>query len=199
MKKACKNSVIGIDRTFNLGACFVTTTIFQDRNLRRKGKDVSPILMGPLYLHWDGTFHTYQRFFSHLAAILDCSLEETELSTNSLIIGTDEEKALVKAIKSSFPQAKLTLCTLHLEENLKRQLKNKIGMPDKTSKEIVDEIFGPNGLTNLDTSVAFMKKSAELETKYKDQIGSYLTDKLIPSIREYVHDVSKNDSRVPIR
>ena len=43
-----------------------------------------------------------------------------------------------------------------------------------------------------------MKKSAELETKYKDQIGSYLTDKLIPSIRAHVHDVSKNDSRVPI-
>ena len=71
-------------------------------------------------------------------------------------------------------------------------------MPDKTSKEIVGEIFGPNGLTNLDTSAAFVQKSAELETKYKDQIGSYLTDKLIPSIREYVHDVSKTDCRVPI-
>ena len=58
------------------------------------------------------------RDFSHLAVILDCSLEGTELGPNRLIIGTDEEKALVKAIKSNFPQAKLTLCTRHLEENL---------------------------------------------------------------------------------
>ena len=32
LKKTCKTSVICIDRTFNLGACFVTTAIFQDRN-----------------------------------------------------------------------------------------------------------------------------------------------------------------------
>ena len=44
LSKACKTSVIGIDRTFNLGPCFVTTTVFQDQNLKRKGKDVSPIL-----------------------------------------------------------------------------------------------------------------------------------------------------------
>ena len=64
LKKTCKTSVICIDRTFNLGACFVTTAIFQDRNLRRKGKDVSPVLMGSLYLHNDGTFYAYQRFLA---------------------------------------------------------------------------------------------------------------------------------------
>ena len=66
LAKACKTSasVIGIDRTFNLGPCFVTTTAFQDQNLKRKGNDVSPILLGPLFLHWDRSFHTYQRFFT---------------------------------------------------------------------------------------------------------------------------------------
>ena len=90
--KDTKNSVVGIDRTFNLGACFLTTTLFQDQNLKRKGKETSPILLGPLYLHWDGTFHTYQRFFSHLAAVLDHPMHEAELGTNNLIVGSDEEK-----------------------------------------------------------------------------------------------------------
>ena len=58
LKKASKTSVIGVDRTFNLGPCYVTTTVLQDHNLKRKGKDVSPILLGPLYLHWDGNFKT---------------------------------------------------------------------------------------------------------------------------------------------
>ena len=98
----------------------------------------------------------------------------------------------------SFPQAKLTLCTRHLEENLKRQLKNKIGIPKKNSKEIVNEIFGPDGLTELNTSVAFAEKSAEIERKYKEKIGTYLTDKLLPSIKEYIFEVSKNDDRIPL-
>ena len=162
LAKASKTSVIGIDRTFNLGPCFVTTTVFQDHHLKRKGKQVSPILLGPVYLHWDGTFQTYQRFFTHLAAVLDQPLLETELGTSELIVGSDEEKALVKVVKCSFPDAKLTLCTRHLEENLKRQLKNKIGMPEKQSARIVEEIFGTGGLTSLDTSVSFADKALEI-------------------------------------
>ena len=51
----------------------------------------------------------YQRFFTHLAAVLDQPLLETELGTSELIVGSDEEKALVKAVKCSFPDAKLTM------------------------------------------------------------------------------------------
>ena len=196
--KASKTSVIGIDRTFNLGACFLTTTVFQDQNLRQKGKEVSPILLGPLYLHWDGTFHTYQRFFSHLASVMENSDLKTSLGTNNLVIGSDEEKALVKAVQHSFPQAKLTLCTRHLEENLKRHLKNKVGMPENESKNVVRDVFGSDGLTNLNSSVLFVEKSSELERKYRETVGNYLTEKLIPSIRKFIHDVSKNDGRIPL-
>ena len=76
-----------------------------------------------------------------MAAVLDQPLLETELETSKLILGSDEEKALVKAVKCSFPDAKLTLCTRHLEKNLKRQLKNKIGMPKKQSAKTVEEIL----------------------------------------------------------
>ena len=198
LAKASRISVIGIDRTFNLGPCFVTTTVFQDRNLKRKGKEVSPILLGPMYLHWDGTFHTYQRFFSHLSAVIDQPLTETELGVSNLIVGSDEEKALVKAIKSSFCEVKLTLCTRHLEENLKRQLKNKIGMPDKESKQIGNEIFGPDGLISLDTTVSFAEKACDLERNYKDKVGPYLTEKLIPTIKEHVFKIYKSDTRLPL-
>ena len=198
LAKACKTSVIGIDRTFNLGPCFVTTTVFQDQNLKRKGKDVSPMLLGPLFLHWDGSFHTYQRFFTHLAAVLETPLLDAELGTSDLVVGSDEEKALVKAVKCSFSDAKFTLCTRHLEENLKRQLKNKVGMPEKSSKQIVGEIFGPDGLTSLDTSVSFAQKASEIERRFGEKVGSYLTEKLIPTIREHVFEISKTDERIPI-
>ena len=51
---------------------------------------------------------------------------------------------------------------------------NKIGMPESQSKTIVQDIFGVDGLTSLDTSVAFSKKSREIEEQYKN-VGPYLT------------------------
>ena len=57
MKSAVHSgNVIGIDRTFNLGACFVTTMVFQNNNVVRKGTNTSPITLGPTYLHWDGSY-----------------------------------------------------------------------------------------------------------------------------------------------
>ena len=83
-------------------------------------------------------------------------------------------------------------------ENLKRQLKNKVGMPEKSSKQIVGEIFGPDGLTSLDTSVSFAQKASEIERRFGEKVGSYLTEKLIPTIREHVFEISKTDERIPI-
>ena len=159
---------------------------------------MSPPFFGDLCIHWDGSFHTYQRFFTHLAAVLEKPLLDTELGTSDLVVGSDEENALVKAVKCSFSNAKLTLCTRHLEENLKRQLKNKIGMPEKSSKQIVGEIFGPDGLTNLDTSVSFAEKASEIERRFREKVESYLTDKLIPTIREHAVEILKTDERIPI-
>ena len=49
--KSCmqNGSIIGIDRTFNLGACYVTCMVYQNPKLLRKGQDVSPVLLGPVF------------------------------------------------------------------------------------------------------------------------------------------------------
>ena len=190
---------VNVDRTFNLGACFVTTTVFQESKLKRKGKVTSPIIMGPIYLHWDGSFHSYQRFFTHIAAMLDATISYTLLSVNNLVIGSDEEKAFVKAMKSSFPDSQLTLCTRHLSENVARHLRCKVGVNGHQSKQIITELFGENGLIELDTTVDFTSKVTEIERKYSTLLGGYLTDKVIPTIREYVHRARKRDSRIPLQ
>ena len=56
-------SVLGIDRTFNLGGCFATTLVYQHKNLLRKGKTNAPIFLAAIFLHWDGLYTTYHRFF----------------------------------------------------------------------------------------------------------------------------------------
>jgi hypothetical protein len=49
-----------------------------------------------------------------LASVIDTNISEALLRVNDIVVGSDEEKALVKAIKSSFPNSELTLCTRHL-------------------------------------------------------------------------------------
>ncbi|VDI59575.1 Hypothetical predicted protein [Mytilus galloprovincialis] len=66
-------------------------------------------------------------FFTHIASVLDTTISDTLLSYSNLVIGSDEEKALVKAIKDSFPTSELTLCTRHLSENVTRHLRTKNG------------------------------------------------------------------------
>jgi hypothetical protein len=41
--------------------------------------------------------------------VIDTNISETLLSVNDIVVGSYEEKALVKAIKSSFPNSDLTL------------------------------------------------------------------------------------------
>jgi transposase-like protein len=69
--------------------------------------------------------------------MLDTTISYTLLSVNNLVIGLDEEKALVKAIKSSFPNSELTLSTRHLSENVARHLRCKVGVNDHQSKQII--------------------------------------------------------------
>lgn len=124
LRTSIKNGcIIGIDRTFNVGSCYLTVTIFKNKSILKNETGEPPIMLGPMYLHWDGSYHTYQRFLSHLQS----ALRDIE---QKIIFGTDGEKALSNAIKTCFPTAIHTLCTRHLKENLIHNLKNVLAHPE---------------------------------------------------------------------
>ncbi len=104
-------------------------------------------MLGPLFLHWDGTYQTYQRFFSHLRTKFDANINK-EVGLCDLIIGSDEEKAILKAVGQSFPSATQLLCQRHLEQNVRWYLQHKVGVADKLKNEIIASIFGKDGMIN---------------------------------------------------
>ncbi|CAB4015460.1 Hypothetical predicted protein [Paramuricea clavata] len=171
IKKFCltseNTSILGVDRTFNLGACFVTLTVFKNSYLLRRSTQLSPIMLGPLFLHWDGTCQTYQRFFSHLRTKFDANFH-TEVGLCDLIIGSDEEKAIMKAVQQSFPYATQLLCQRQLEQNVRRYLQHKVGVPDQLKNEITSLIFGKDGLINSKDLVDFELTSMEMSNKFLD-------------------------------
>jgi len=44
-------SVLGFDKTFNLGAMFVTPSVYKNSALVRRRSNESPIFIGPLFIH----------------------------------------------------------------------------------------------------------------------------------------------------
>ena len=51
--------ILGIDRTFNLGPVFVTNCVYKNSKVVRKETGDHPIFIGPMFLHWEGSFLTY--------------------------------------------------------------------------------------------------------------------------------------------
>lgn len=59
-------SVIGIDRTFNLGSCYVTAMTFKHQaDVQRETKG-NPIMLGPIMLHYESDFKAYTTFPQHI-------------------------------------------------------------------------------------------------------------------------------------
>ncbi|KAG0724914.1 hypothetical protein GWK47_039633 [Chionoecetes opilio] len=155
---AKSDHVLGIDRTFNTGACFVTTLVYKNLRVLRSTTREHPIVLGPIFLHWDATYDTYHTFLAHIKRELESDLAAAEFN-----IGSDEEAALVKAATDLFPKATRYLCTKHLRDNASRYLSHQVGASSKDRNKITDDIFGTDGLINLDSTFHFEQKANDLQ------------------------------------
>jgi hypothetical protein len=185
---AMHTSVIGVDCTFNLGAVYVTITVFHNNNLIRKTSHAAPIMMGPVYLHWDGHYQTYHSFFSHIQSHLH-DIKGTEISGKQLAFGSDEEKAMTKALHHCFPDSKHILCTRHLDENVRRKLRHDIGASDSSVQAVINDIFGKSGLKSAENECDFDLQAMELAEKYADKIprfAAYFSNQCLSNIKNYV-------------
>ena len=177
-----EGSVLGVDRTFNLGPCFVTVTVYKNCAVHHKESGKNPIFLGPCYLHWDGKFETYQPFFSHIQKKMIDAIPEFNLK-----LGSDQEAAILKALKLVFPKATHILCAFHLKENVTRHLRDVVGCSTKERHNIIDSIFGENGIIHCSDSFTFDEKVIEIGSsiiKYP-KFARYF-DKLKPLIYSYV-------------
>ena len=103
-------TVLGVDKTFNLCRMHVTVTCFKQMTVTKDKTDEPPLFIGPMFLHDNSDYETYSYFFHHLRLKLGTNLAR-------LVIGTDDEQAMVKAITTEFPTSNHVLCTRHLKEN----------------------------------------------------------------------------------
>jgi len=125
-------TVVGVDRTFNLGPCFVTIMAYKNMSVLRKcnGLRDHPIFLGPVMFHYDGKGDTHNIYFRRI-----CDVGEFTGDVE-LVFGSDEEKAIINAVKVSFPTTEHMYCSRHIEENARRHMTDTVGLPIKQREEV---------------------------------------------------------------
>ena len=87
-------SILGIDKTFNLCDMHVMASCYKQTSVKMETTGEPPIFLGSIFIHDNSDFHKFTHFFHHL------KIKLFGASINQLTIGSDEEKALVNAIKT---------------------------------------------------------------------------------------------------
>ncbi len=149
-----KVTVLGVDKTFNLGELHVTTTNFKHLALIRPRTGDHPIFLGPTFIHGNSDFESYLLFFSKLAGKLFGT-------TKPPVWGSDDEQAMRKAIKCAFPSCTQLICVRHLKNNCIARLRDKVGVNATNRATIIDSIFGATGLVRA-TSMALYEMRRDI-------------------------------------
>ena len=191
---------IGVDRTFNLGKFFVTALVYNNlRVVRSDDSSEHPLFIGPVFIHRDSNYEAYNYFFSSIKASL-CSSDTIytfELKLNcDILIGSNEEKALTKAIDSVFPSSIRFLCTKHLKDGTSAYLQKEVGVPQKDRTEICKAIFGEEGLVNTDDSISFDKMLKDVLVKASKYLNNIMKSdanwkvKSTPELIDMLHELT---------
>lgn len=178
-------SILGVDRTFNLGKKFVTSFSYKNRSVISRKTDMFPIMLGPTLIHWDGEQATYSRFFSHL---------RDRLGKVELTIGSDEEKAMTNALHDNFHNSTFLLCTKHLKDNIRRFLE-KNGSDQWDREKIIKVIFNSkDGIVFSKDDIVYSKRVDDIAVFFQryPKFGIYWQRYFEPKLRKFVYEPLRN-------
>ena len=86
---------------------------------------------------------TYYTFCSHVKARVD-----VDIKTFDIRFGSDDEGGLTKALDSVFPNSSTLLCTKHIQDNVIDHSKSKLPMTNDECNDVIEDIFGVDGLVD---------------------------------------------------
>ena len=190
-----KSGRLGIDRTFNLGVYFVTTFVYKSKRVIVRETKNNPLILGPIFLHKDASYRTYRSFFAHIAAELEVNLInviDVRLS-KEIQLGSDDEKALTKAVDATFPDSKRLLCARHLKDNVRHYLRDIACADKEERKDIMKKLFAEDGLVCAKDDYTFEKLAMDVfELSVNNRkFSDYFMKHLKPRMRDHVYDPSR--------
>ena len=116
-----ESTVLGIDRTFNLSSMFATITVFKQLDLVRAKTHDHPIMLGPILLSTNASEETFMYCFTQLKwKLKNMQLKGVMFNDENFVLGSDQERALVNAMKYVLPKATRFVCVYHIEKYMRK-------------------------------------------------------------------------------
>ena len=157
---------------------YVTAFVYKNHRVVKTDSNDHPVFLGPVLLHKEASFEVYHYFLSQ-----------------AMEIGSDDEKALAKSIQMCFPEAKRSLCTKHLKENVSEYLKNKISVNNSERHNVVEKIFGSAGVLDANDTFEFEERSDFLlsDLNMYPSFRQYYDRTLKPKLLLNIQNLAKTD------
>ena len=95
------------------------------------------------------------------------------IDTSKLVIGNDDERALVNAITSSFSESTHILCSRHIRQNINQKLTD-VAVDKSDRNMLLNKMFGEDGIINANDTVCFEEKWEEVEQLSQSISRSFL-------------------------
>ena len=198
----CQFGVLTVDTTYNLGAFYVTPMTYSHLLLEDVKSGMHPILMGPLLVHQQKNFVSFNYFCSTVIGY-DRRLR------NIMAFGTDGDASLIESLSHAFPFAVQLRCTIHFKRNLEEKLKSS-GYPSIVITEFLEDIFGCHtgtkdvkGLIDTEGEGEFESFLCSCEEKWNEIDRNYLPSaknlSFYPYFCKYYKDVLKFNMRRDVR
>ena len=120
-----------------------------------------------------------------------------ETPVDKIVFGTDGEINYIKAIQTYFPDSQHILCTRHLEENAIRNFGKNVNTSEKVKNSLIAAIFGTSGLLSSNSIVSYTERESEILEEFGHVGGSYLKDKLLPTLKGKIFLPSQKNENIP--
>lgn len=181
---ARRGSVLGFDKTFNLGSMYVTVSTYQNLALNRSATGNTPAFFGPMFIHGKSDADTYNKFFSRLASKLQ------DMDFHQLRLGLDDEYAMRKSLKFCFSGASLLACSRHLKTNT-QHCAVEAGVSPALRSDVLNSLFGDEGLVSCGDVAQFECAVDRLHTKLltlqmPDKLRTYVSNRIVNFLRNNV-------------
>lgn len=183
-------TVFGVDKTFNLCNMHVTVTCYKQLSVTSYRTGEPPIFLGPMFIHDSSDTPSFANFFFQIRIKLGLDVD-----LDKLVIGTDDEKAMVNGLRMAFPQATHVLCTRHLEENARHMLTND-AITVTQKQRVLKRIFGDGGLVNANDSICYDDMAEKIEVELSDisdKFTKYYKKRLVGTLKLKVNDPQRRD------
>ena len=143
--------------------------------------------MGPVFIHQESDYETFHVFFSYVAGQLaqtKMKLKGIEVTYDRTFFGTDEEKAMVLALESTFPSSPIVFCTRHIKKNVRNHLEKKTNR--KMANKIIDAIWNDKDCLLNSSKKNFEKRKETFVETYQEYFTDTYLNRLLDRLENNV-------------